>query len=137
MLNEIREMRKNREKESLSTGSTIQDNNTKSGILNKLDQEIIQNYKLKVNKLEGDNLKLKEDYFAVQRNFEAICLKNKGDGELIKKLEEELNYHKQRFSSHEKDNTKYETEKKDNEIIRLNTAQQIKQLEIEKQKAVT
>jgi signal transduction histidine kinase len=32
--------------------------------------------------------------------------------------------------------TKYETEKKDNEITRLNTAQQIKQLEIEKQKAV-
>jgi two-component system sensor histidine kinase UhpB len=32
--------------------------------------------------------------------------------------------------------TKYETEKKDNEIIRLNTTQQIKQLEIEKQKAI-
>ena len=33
-------------------------------------------------------------------------------------------------------NTRYETEKKDNEIIRLNTDQRIKQLEIEKQKAV-
>jgi signal transduction histidine kinase len=32
--------------------------------------------------------------------------------------------------------TKYETEKKDNEISRLNTAQQIKQLEIQKQKAI-
>jgi two-component system, NarL family, sensor histidine kinase UhpB len=32
--------------------------------------------------------------------------------------------------------TKYETEKKDNEIARLNTEQKIKQLEIEKQKAV-
>ena len=32
--------------------------------------------------------------------------------------------------------TKYETEKKDNEIARLNTDQKIKQLEIEKQKAV-
>jgi signal transduction histidine kinase/tetratricopeptide (TPR) repeat protein len=31
---------------------------------------------------------------------------------------------------------KYETEKKDKEIIRLNTAQQIRQLEIEKQKAI-
>ncbi len=33
-------------------------------------------------------------------------------------------------------NTRYETEKKDNEISRLNTTQRIKQLEIEKQKAV-
>ena len=33
-------------------------------------------------------------------------------------------------------NTRYETEKKDKEIIRLNTAQQIRQLEIEKQRAV-
>lgn len=33
-------------------------------------------------------------------------------------------------------NTRYETEKKDNEITRLNTGQRIKQLEIEKQKAV-
>ncbi len=32
--------------------------------------------------------------------------------------------------------TKYETEKKDNEISRLNTGQKIKQLEIEKQKAI-
>lgn len=32
--------------------------------------------------------------------------------------------------------TQYDTEKKDNEIIRLNTTQRIKQLEIEKQKAV-
>ena len=32
--------------------------------------------------------------------------------------------------------TRYETEKKDNEITRLNTTQRIKQLEIEKQKAV-
>lgn len=32
--------------------------------------------------------------------------------------------------------TRYETEKKDNEIARLNTTQQIKQLEIEKQKAI-
>jgi two-component system sensor histidine kinase UhpB len=32
--------------------------------------------------------------------------------------------------------TRYETEKKDNEIVRLNTAQRIKQLEIEKQKAI-
>ena len=32
--------------------------------------------------------------------------------------------------------TKYETEKKDNEIARLNTDQKIKQLEIEKQKAI-
>jgi two-component system sensor histidine kinase UhpB len=32
--------------------------------------------------------------------------------------------------------TKYETEKKDNEITRLNTDQKIKQLEIEKQKAI-
>ena len=32
--------------------------------------------------------------------------------------------------------TKYETEKKDNEIARLNTGQKIKQLEIEKQKAI-
>ncbi len=32
--------------------------------------------------------------------------------------------------------TRYETEKKDKEIIRLNTAQQIRQLEIEKQQAV-
>ncbi|HEY6506166.1 MAG TPA: ATP-binding protein, partial [Chitinophagaceae bacterium] len=33
-------------------------------------------------------------------------------------------------------NTRYETEKKDNEITRLNTSQRIKQLEIEKQKAL-
>lgn len=33
-------------------------------------------------------------------------------------------------------NTRFETEKKDKEIIRLNTAQQIRQLEIEKQRAV-
>lgn len=33
-------------------------------------------------------------------------------------------------------NTRYETEKKDNEIIRLSTDQRIKQLEIEKQKAL-
>ncbi len=33
-------------------------------------------------------------------------------------------------------NTRYETEKKDKEIIRLNTDQQIRQLEIEKQRAV-
>lgn len=33
-------------------------------------------------------------------------------------------------------NTRYETEKKDNEITRLNTEQRIKQLEIEKQKAL-
>lgn len=32
--------------------------------------------------------------------------------------------------------TKYETEKKDNEIVKLNASQQIKQLEIEKQKAL-
>lgn len=32
--------------------------------------------------------------------------------------------------------TRYETEKKDNEIVRLNTAQRIRELEIEKQKAV-
>lgn len=146
MINELKEIKRNRENQKeylqstastqeskdITNGSTnkITNNNSKPGsskalILNKLDQEIIQNYKFKISSLEGENYKLKEDLSAVQRNFEALCLKSKNDSELIKKLEDEINYIKSKFTKSEKDNSKYETEK--NEIIN-NYHEKIEQL---------
>jgi len=58
--------------------------------INKMDQEIIQNYKLKVIKLEEELRNTKDDFESLRRNFDALTLKAKMDVEKIKQLEEEL-----------------------------------------------
>jgi len=67
---------------------TISDN--ANSAINKMDQEIIQNYKIKVIKLEEELRNTKDDLESLRRNFDALTLKAKMDLEKIKQLEEEL-----------------------------------------------
>jgi len=60
--------------------------------LSKMDQEILQNYKLRVQTLESELKNKKDELLSLSRNFDALCLKAKEDSNLIKKLEEELNF---------------------------------------------
>ena len=60
--------------------------------LSKMDQEILQNYKLRVQTLESELKNKKDEQLSISRNFDALCLKSKEDSHLIKKLEEELNF---------------------------------------------
>ena len=60
--------------------------------LSKMDQEILQNYKIRVQNLEDTLKSKKEEILSLTRNFEALCLKSKEDSNLIKKLEEEINF---------------------------------------------
>ena len=59
--------------------------------LTKMDQEIIQKYKIKALKMEEEIRNVKEDYESLKRNFDALTFKAKNDVEKIRQLEEEIN----------------------------------------------
>ena len=85
MINNIKELIKSR-----SENETIS---------NKLDQEVLITYKMKISQLENENNKTQEEFNSIKRNFEALCLKNKEDTNLIKKLESELIFLKNKIKS--------------------------------------
>jgi hypothetical protein len=85
MINNIKELIKTRgENENISS---------------KLDQEVLMNYKFRLNNLEEENTKLIEEFNSIKRNFEALCFKNKEDLNMIKKLETENAFLKNKIKS--------------------------------------
>ena len=53
------------------------------------------------SELEKENKRLKEELFALNRNFEALCSKLKEDKNLIKRLEDELLLSKNKIAKDE------------------------------------
>ena len=81
----IRDLKRSSES-NMNTERMVDNNNP----ISKMDQEIIQNYKIKVFKMEEEMRNVKDDYESLKRNFDALTLKGKMDVERIKQLEEEL-----------------------------------------------
>jgi chromosome segregation ATPase len=74
MINNIKELIKNKEQD----------------VLGKLDQDLINTFKSKINNLNTENIRLNDEVNSITRNFEALCLKSKEDSNLIKKLESKI-----------------------------------------------
>ena len=100
MTNNIKELIKLRDTHS----QNLAKDKIPTEISNFLDQEIIQNYKIQ-------NSKLNEEVNSLTRNFEALSLKNKEDNNLIKKLEIEINFYKNKLKSFHSTSERFEEEK--------------------------
>ena len=76
-------------KEEKSSNS-IFENGEKNQIMNAMTQEIMNNYKKKIQNLEKENKKLIEDNDALNRNFEALNKKYSECQNLLKRLQDEV-----------------------------------------------